>query len=83
MPKKREKEVLNKNIRKTKQAKLVVDLKQEKEDITSHLKAVESIGDVTCPKDFHCYKSNYNELCNAAFKGTSGIFSAQFKNNYI
>jgi hypothetical protein len=65
----REKEVLSKKIGGTKLAKLVAfDLKQakeaieerieslekEREDITSHRKVVEIIGDLQCPKDFQC-----------------------------
>jgi len=83
----REKEVLNKKIKKIKPEKLAVDLKQEKEeleerieslkkekeDVISHRKVVEMIGELKCPKDFQCYKSKYDELCNAEFKGRPDI----------
>jgi hypothetical protein len=83
----REQEVLANKIRTIKLEKLAVDLRQEKEeleerieglkkaqeDVISHLKIVEMIGELKCPKDFQCYKSKYDALCNAEFKGTPDV----------
>ena len=104
----REKEVLNRKIKETKLEKIAVDLKQEmeeleeriesleqeKEDVKTHQKVVEIIGDLKCPKDFQCYKSKYDELCNAGFNGKPGmlccleeepnecIFSLSYRDTY-
>ena len=51
----------------------IVSLKQEQEDVTTHRKIVEIIGELNCPKNFQCYKKRYDTLCNAAFKGKPNI----------
>ena len=82
-----EEEVLVGKIRETKRENLAVDLKKEreeleerieglkkeKEDITSHREVVEIIGDLKCPKDFQCYKSEYKALCKAGVNGNPDI----------
>ena len=82
-----EKEVLDRKIRETKLEKLAVGLKhekeeleerieslqKEKEDVILHRKVVEIIGELQCPKDFLCYKSEYEKLCKAGFNGNQDI----------
>ena len=54
-------------------ASMSSDWSQEKEDVITHRKVVEIIGKLQCPKDFICYKSDYEKLCKAGFNGKSAI----------
>lgn len=77
----REKETISEKMEQVKLEKIVDDLKheqaeleerierleKEKEDIVEHMEVTEIIGGLKCPKNYHCYRTKYTELCRAAF----------------
>jgi hypothetical protein len=44
-------------------------LEEEKEDVIQQIEVTEIIGGLRCPKNYHCYRTNYKELCKAEFLG--------------
>ena len=83
----KEKEVISKEIQKTRLEKLADGLKQEKEeleerleilakeneDVINHLEIAGIIGELKCPKNFQCYERKYAELCHAEFVGEKKV----------
>ena len=83
----KEKEEVAQKIKKIKPEKMVVDLKQENEELEERivklekerakvdrdLKVVGFMGELKCPKDFKCYKKNYEKLCKADYFGETTV----------
>ena len=79
----KEEEEVTEKIEKTKLDTMIVNLKQEKEeleerieklererkDVIRDMKVVGFMGELKCPKDYHCYKRKYEELCKAEYFG--------------
>jgi uncharacterized protein (UPF0335 family) len=77
----REKETIREKMEQVKLEKIVDDLKhekaelgerierleKEKADVMQHIEVTEIIGGLRCPKNYHCYKTQYKELCKAEF----------------
>ena len=42
-------------------------LENEKEDVMQQIEVTEIIGGLKCPKNYHCYKTQYKALCKAEF----------------
>jgi len=77
----KEKETLSEKMEHIKLEKIVDDLKhekaeleerierleKEKADVIKHIEVTEIIGELRCPKNYHCYRTKYKELCKAEF----------------
>jgi len=44
-------------------------LENEKSNVIRQIELTEIIGGLKCPKNYHCYRTNYKELCKAEFLG--------------
>ena len=51
----------------------ITRLQKEKEEILQHLEVEEIIGGLKCPKDFICYNTKYQKICNAGTVGGEKI----------
>jgi seryl-tRNA synthetase len=79
----KEKETISEKMEHIKLKKIVDDLKHEKAELEERIESLERekadviqqieltkiIGALRCPKNYHCYRTKYKELCKAELVG--------------
>ena len=77
----KEKEAISENMERITLEKIVDDLKHEKEELEERIERLEMektdveqqieitkiIGGLSCPKNYNCFRSEYQKLCKAEF----------------